>query len=93
MVQYDRLVNENVSVSIEEDGEPLENEESVKRSTSPNTSLIDTVKEVATPSRMLSLAVKWAVFILLIIGVILFGFRKHLLGQTTKEDIEYQTFV
>ena len=49
------------------------------------------MKEVATPSRMLSLAVKWAVFILLIIGVVLFGFRKHLFG-TKKLDENLEKF-
>ena len=39
MVQYNRLVNENVSVNIEETEDALD-DESVKRSTSPNTSLI-----------------------------------------------------
>ena len=39
MVQYNRLVNENVSVNIEETEDALD-DESVKRSTSPNASLI-----------------------------------------------------
>ena len=46
-----------------------------------NHSFVETIKEAATPPRLLTLGIKWLVFLILLVGVVLFGFRKQIFCQ------------
>ena len=68
--------DESINVNITED------DEQPKQPNSANASFVETIKEVATPPRLLTLGIKWLVFIILVVGVVLFGFRKRLFPQS-----------
>jgi len=87
-IKYDQLrqnsTDESINVNImeDDDDEPTTATYTKQRSViSADVSFVETIKEAATPPRLLTLGIKWLVFIILVIGIVLFGFRKQLFQQ------------
>merc|ERR1711957_757167 len=63
--------DESINVNMTE-------EEDVPKQHSADASFVETIKEAATPPRLLTLGIKWGVFVICVLGIVLFGFRKRL---------------